>query len=269
MDCLEANQKLEPLRREFNVIFYRWAETDLAREVNSGFHWVKKVKSNRAFHYLEFLLGLPPHERLDAAVALLRNSIVHRKARTQLGLQLTERELRYAQEFDKRFYPIAQLSEREKLLPEEYLPEQFEIDRDALELMLEQRLSAAFGQRSSSNRACTFMQSSEGWFIETSVDVHSIYQVRYGHTIAARNADDLCPVQLREGSISLLAWLGVHPSTNFEFLRNSDLEATVEFIVEVTNHFLSSVPPLLKGFKNTIPANLSLSRTSRSEPRRR
>lgn len=258
MDCIEANQLIEPLRKEFDIRFYRWAEEDLRREIYSGFRWVKKVKSNRPFHYLEFLMGLPPLERTDAALALLRTSIVHRKARTQLGLQLTEAEQKYVEQFNTRFYPVALLSEREKVLQEENSPEQFDIDRNSFEKMLETQISDALNQPSVSSRACTFKQEMGGWFVETSVDVHSIYQLRYGHTIVARNADDLCPVQLREGSVSLLGWLGIHPATNFDLLRHSDLQGTAEFMIEVIHHFLSALPPLLKGLKNTIPEEISI-----------
>lgn len=260
MDCIEAYNKIEPLRREFDVRLYRWSEEDLHREIDSGFRWIKRVKSGRAFHYLEFLLSLPPHKRSDAAFAILRNCIVHRKARAQLGLKLTDSEENYVAEYNRRFYPVALLSKHEIALRDQHPAEEFEIDRESLEKMLEPQIARALGQSPNSSRALSFMQPIDGWFVKTGIDVHSIYQLRYGHTIVARGADDFCPIQLHEGSVSFLGWLGIDPTTTFDLLRHVDLTLTAEFMAEVIHHFVSSLPPLLKGLNNTISAELSIER---------
>lgn len=263
MDCVEANRSIEPQRREFAVRLYRWAEQDLQREIDSGFRRVRKVKSSRAFHYLDFLRSLPVRERPEAAVALFRAA--HRTALERLGESLTTAEISYISKFQSRFHPVAFHSEFEKELLARSSPDQFKVNRDEFQELLEMEISRAIDQRPIVGRACLFRQQIGSWFLETGFDVHSIYQLRYGHYIKARNASDLCPVQLREdGGTTLLGWLGVDPSTSFNLLRKSELAETASFLAEIIHYYVSAVPLLLEGLTHNVPAKLE-ARTERSK----
>lgn len=262
MNCIEANQRLEPLRKQFSVRYYRWAEQELLREIDSGFARVRKVKSSRVFHYLDFLLELNPQERAAAAFAFLRKA--HKDAFTELGGSLTPEEQGYIEKFQRRFYPIASLSRSETQLLENIPESEFELDAEEFEHLLESETSRVLQESLIKGRPYSFQQRIGCWFLQTSIDVHSIFQLRYEHTIDARNANDLCPVHLKERGISLLGWLGVHPGTDFDRLRRSEMNETASFMAETIQHFVLAAPALLAGLEHDIPAELDM-----SVPRRR
>jgi hypothetical protein len=258
MDCVEANNLIEPQRREFAIRFYRWAEQDLKLEVDGGFGRVRSVKSSWAFHYVDFLSSLPRNEQLQAALAILRASIVHKMAREQLGLTLTPIEKQHVQDFQRRLHPIAWRSESEEKLLSSTRAEEFKLDKDELEELLFDKIGKALDVKPI-NSSLLFLQQIKGWYLETGADIRSVYQLRYGQYIIARKANDLCPVHLKEGGITILGWLGIHPDTAFNLLRKSELQEATTFVAEAIRYFASVAPTLLEGLEHKVPEQLDLS----------
>ena len=255
MDCVEANRSIAKQREQFAVRLYEWSKRDLEREIDAGFPRVKRVKSSRAFHYLDFLRSLPVRERPAAALALFYAR--HKKHLSHVKkISIGSAEATYIAKFQERFYPVGLRSESEIELLSKSPPEEFDIDRDELEEIIENEVSRVLQLPLAMHKGHSVKQKVGAWFVRTSVDVHSVFQLRYGHTITAREADDLCPVQLLEYGTSLLSWLGVHADTSFNLLRKSELQQTAVFVSELIHHFLSAAPVLLTGLEHEIPPHL-------------
>ncbi len=261
MDCVEANHSIGVQRDEFAIRLYHWAERDLQREIDADFPRVKRVKSSRAFHYLDFLRSLPIKDRYPAAMALFRASNAHRKTIESLGYKPTDFESSIVSKFRARFYPVAIRSDSEEKLLSRTPPGEFDIDPDELEELIRHQVSSVLGIPGMSEPACSFQQRLGPWYVRTFVDVHSILQLRYGHAITARGnyEVDLCPVSLVDHDISFLRWLGIHSDTSFERLRRSEISETAVLIGEVIHQFISDLPQLLDGLTHSIPERMDLS----------
>ena len=256
MDCLEAENSITPAREEFAVRYLRWAEGEVHQEIDNDFSRIRMVRSRWVLHYLDFMESLSRARRLTAAIALLRSSVVHRTAREILNLQLSETDLEYGRAFQGRLLPINLRSESEERLYSGTKADDFRIDRVAFEKILIEECSKLSLLQQVPGYACRFQLQIGKWFLQTSIDVHSVYQLRYSHTITARSAQmsfkDHCPVQLKEGGVNVLNWLGVHPATEYTQLRPEDLTQTARFVAEMTRHFVKHAPVLLSGLTHDI-----------------
>jgi hypothetical protein len=259
MNCLEANNSIDLLRQEFAVRFFRWAELELQRELDQDFVRVRKVKSGRAFHYLEFLAAQPPKKRSTAAYAILRASVIHRLAREQLGITFAAEERELLQQYQSRFHPEARWGRIETQIRSDYTLDDFELDRTQFEKLLLSACSQALDAEFIPHRGLMFLQKIDGWYLKTGIDITSVYQVRYSQTITARRGEslkDYCPIQLKEAGVSFLGWLGVEPVTTFNLLIKSEMQAAAAFIAERAQYFASVAPALLAGLIHTIPEKL-------------
>jgi hypothetical protein len=258
MTCTEARERIAPLEAEFAVRFYRWAEEDLQREIETDFARVRKIKSSRAFHYIEFLNALPKRERSEAALALLHDSITHKLARETLGLTLTPAEKEYKSRWQSRFFPVATWSTMEKRIRSRD-SDKLTLDKQKFEDVLNAEICKSLKSQPSTPTSCIFQQKIGNWYLRTGFDVRSIFQFRYSHYITARdriNARDFCPLHLKAVGLTIGGWLGIDPTTSFNLMRKSEMRTTAIFLADVMRYFVSHVPKLLEGLTHDIPQEI-------------
>lgn len=259
MNCLEANNSIDLLRQKFAVHFFRWAELELQRELDEDFVRVRKVKSGKALHYLEFLCEQPAKKRSTAAYAILRASVTHRLAREQLSITFDAEERELLEQYQTRFHSEARWGRTETQIRSKHTADAFDLNRPQFEKMLLSICSETLDAKILPHRGLMFVQKVGNWYLKTGIDVTSVYQLRYSQTITARRAEslkDYCPVQLKEAGVSFLGWLGVEPSTTFNLLVKSEMQEAAAFVAERAQHFAAVAPTLLAGLVHNVPEKL-------------
>jgi hypothetical protein len=237
MDAVEANAKLQPVRDQFLVRFYKWAREDMLRESREGFPFVRRITNPTAMLFLAFASPLREQDAAAFYSGIVKRS--HRRA-VELLQDFPSAEENVLLEQYRRHTLLAR-----PVVP----PRGPRTSRAKIRKALLRGLSPALGNplELSANREMWMYQMPIGcWTLRTSIDTGGKRLLGYWHTIVARE-----PVLLHD-QLSLLGWLGIS-QTEWTQAQEEDYAGIAECLVELHVHFKNALHRILEGLSHDLP----------------
>jgi hypothetical protein len=238
MDIPEATQRLQQVRDQFVVRFYRWAQETSRREFNDGFPYISRIRNLATLQLLNFTESLSEKERALFRSALLKR--FHQKAVELMGDSSSAEERamlqRYSNTVDIQAWQFEATTRRFR--------------KAEFRKILFNKLRVVLGDPAeiAANRETWNYETHVGcWMVRTEVDTGGRRNVGYGHTISARET-----VHLQQ-HISVLSWMGISSQTDWIYLSDTDSDDAVECLGQLCRQFLSAVPELLDGLSHDLP----------------
>jgi hypothetical protein len=238
MDVPEANQRLQPIRDQFFVRFYRWSNEVSRQEFDEGFPFVSRIRNLNVLRLLNFTASLSRNERALLCSALLKR--FHQRAVELLEdfPSLEEDALlnRYSAASDVQALQLAASAPgfRKANFRKMVLKKLGQVLGDPVEM--------------APNRETWTYEAQIGcWMVRTGVDIGGRRNVGYGHTISAREAVHL------QHHISVLSWMGISSQTDWIYLSEAESDEAAECLGQLCRQFLNAVPKLLEGLTHDLP----------------
>jgi len=243
-------------QREFAERYHRWKFKDARRETEEDFPFVRRVRNQTAYRFLEMIEPMGKDERLRLMTALVKRS--HNFGLAHVSEMITPEDESLIQrylEYDhgeilpdiKARLPIVRDGRHKQMRVEGENFKLAKIDRRALHRMIVEKLRALcgpkledFGSRSSS----CFQTTTGSWVITTEFRTGSkFWHFDYFHRL-------LTPNGLTVGlGMSLMHWLGLGGSqTCWQLAGESQIADAVDALGSICAHFLREAAGFLQGF---------------------
>jgi hypothetical protein len=236
MDVPEANQKLQPIRDQFLVRFYKWAKEDSRREFSEGFPFIRQIRNLTTLRFLHFAESLQKQERTALSSGLLKRS--HQRAiELEHDFPTEEEEAvlnRYSNWKEDQAGELGSQSHRTK--------------KAKFRKMLSGKVAPILGipiEDAPNRETSVYRTQINCWAVRTWIDTGGSRLVSYSHSVDARES-----VQLHD-NISILSWLGI-AQTDWTYVQESEEGQVVECLVELCAHFVRAVPKLLDGLSHDL-----------------
>lgn len=237
MDVPEANQRLQPIRDQFLVRFYRWSKEVSRREFDEGFPFVSPIRNLNVLRLLEFTSSLSGNERALLCSALLKR--FHQRA-----VELLEDFPSPEEDALLNRYSGADVQ------ASRFEASAHGLSKADFRKMLLKKMGPILGdpvEMSHNRETWTYQAQFDCWTVRTVVDTGGRRNVGYGHTISAREGVYLLH------HISILSWMGISSQTDWIYLSEAESDKAAECLGQFCRQFLSAVPKLLEGFSHDLP----------------
>jgi hypothetical protein len=246
--------RLKAARREFAERHHRWALADAKRETNQDLPFVRKIKNQTVYRFLEMIEPLGREERLRLLTGLVKRSYNVRPGHTPEIITPEEKLLidRYSEYDHGEIFPglrvrlpIVRDGKHKHLRVEGERFKLAKINRKALHGAIVEKLRNVCGGTLKSYGAgsSSYFESGVGsWIMRTEFTMGSkFWHFDYSHRLVTR-------MNIAVGEeISLLRWLGIG-QTSWELQDESQVADAVEALGNICAHFLREAPGFLKGF---------------------
>jgi hypothetical protein len=244
-------------RQGFAERYHRWKFKDSRRETNKDFPFVRRVRNQRIYRFLEMIELMDQQERERLMTALVKRSDRFRLAHTPETITAEDDSLiqRYL-EYDhgeiipgvRARLPIIRdgVSKRMRMEGEPF--GRARIDRKALRQAIVEKLRPICGPKLENygSRASSYFECNLGpWVVRTGFRMPSkFWHFDYYH-------DLLTPSGLIVGQgISLEHWLGLGGSqTCWKLEDKYQVDDAVDALGDIVAHFLREAAVFLKGFE--------------------
>jgi len=246
--------QLKAARKEFAERYHRWAFTDARREADEDFPFVRRVRNQTAYRFLEMIETMNRGERLWLVTALAKRSYNVWPGHVPEVITPQDQILikRYL-EYDhgevipglRARLPIVRDGKQKHLRLEGERFRFAKINRKALRRAIVEKLRNVCGGTLQGYGAgsSSYFESAVGpWILRTEFDTLSrFFHFRYSHCLMT--AAGVTVAQ----NISLLQWLGIG-QTSWELEDESKVDDAVDALGSICAHFLREAPSFLKGF---------------------
>jgi hypothetical protein len=236
IDAREATQRLEPVRVEFLVRFYRWSKEFSGEERGRGFPLIGQITSPNAAIFLDFARSLGKSELVSFCNALLKR--FHPRAVELTGELPTLEELALLNR-----YSLARNSSALK-----FQIASPGIARAQFRKLLRTKLATILGSPvdgADKQETWKYQKPLGDWQLESTIDTGGRKVLGYEHSIRAREHVFL------HSQISVLSWMGISSQTDWVWQTEDGKIA--EAFEEVSRVFLAAAPALLKGLNHSLP----------------
>jgi hypothetical protein len=244
-------------RREFAERYHRWKFKDARREAEEDFPFVRRVRNQTVYRFLEMVEPMGKDERLRLMTALVKRS--HKFGLAHVAETITPEEQTMIQRYFEYDHgeivpgitarlPIERDGEHKQMRIEGESVKLAKIDRRALHRAIVGRLRAVCGPKLGDygSRSSSYFETTVGsWTMRTEFSTNSkFWHFDYFHRI-------LTPGGLLVGlGMSLEHWLGLGGSQTCWALEDeSQIEDAVDALRNVCAHFLSQAAGFLQGFE--------------------
>ncbi|MBI1737955.1 MAG: hypothetical protein HYR58_01745 [Acidobacteria bacterium] len=252
-----AETEWKAARQEFAERYYRWAIKDARRETEEDFPFVRRVRNQTVYGFLEMIEPMEMNERLRLMTALVKRS--HNLGLGRLAETMTPEDESLVQrywEYDhgeiipgiRARLPIMRDGKHKRMRMEGERFKLAKIDRRVLHRAIIERLRGVCGPKlgKHGSRSSSSFESTVGsWTLTTEFSTGSkFWHFDYFHRL-------LTPGGLIVGlGMSLEHWLGMGGSqTYWELEDESQVERAVDALCGVCAHFLREAAIFLEGFE--------------------
>jgi hypothetical protein len=254
------------MQDECALRYYEWSFAQAEEELEQDFPHVRRVKSSLVFLFLEFVEG---HTRAEIS-DLITGGIKRLQPRaTELrGERLTGKEQKIRQQFVDFFSdeitiqgkPMTsfRVSRQERQLQDQQLAGTLKFSQNKEQLRNELKRhfqSAGLTPKSEFTAGLNYCEQLGDWYLMTTLDVSGKSQLACSHRVAARQTIDTCPTDVLSG-VSLLSWCGIHPNTQYDLVREGELEEAAKSVLAAYSVFRQGVPKLLARLHHAVPERL-------------
>jgi hypothetical protein len=243
-------------QREFAERYHRWKFKDARRETEEAFPFVRRVRNQTVYRFLEMVEPMSEDERLRLMTALVKRS--HKFGLAHVTETITAEDQSLIQRFLEYDHgeivpgitarlPIMRDGEHKQMRMEGDSLKLAKIDRRALHRAIVTRLKPVCGRKLGDfgSRSSSYFESTVGsWTITTEFRTDSkFWHFDYFHRL-------LTPGGLTVGfGMSLMHWLGLGGSqTRWELEDESQIEDAVDALGAICAHFLREATLFLQGF---------------------
>jgi hypothetical protein len=246
-------------QQQFQVRYYLWSISEFEQEIEQSFPSLRLFKAGLIWRLYQFMQQLGRDKQLELAHSILKR--FHPDAVKKLGESCSDEECSLRDELDDfRRNPFgleteiaARRSTGEKI--------RF-VGKGKLRKAMVARFRETYGSR------CVRMEIGEeldplfdmrccGWIISTQLAFGGRESlIEYSHSIESesrivhsQNPDITAPAFKLQQRISLGGWLGICSQTQWEYLRDNDVDSACDAVVKFCGRFFEVAPRLLKGLE--------------------
>jgi hypothetical protein len=257
--------QLKAARKEFAQRYHRWALLDARREAAQDFRFVREVRNQTVYRFLEMIEPMGRSERLRLVTTLVKRS--YNVLPGHLPELITpEDELLIKRYFEydhgeiipglRARLPIIRDGKHKRMRLEGEGFKLAKINRKALRRAIVEKLrNVCGGTLGSYGAGSSYFENAMGsWVMRTEFDTSSrFFHFRYSHCLMTPRSVVVAQ------SISLLQWLGIG-QTSWELEDESEVADAVDALSRICAHFLREAPGFLEGFDppNVTPMGISL-----------
>lgn len=251
---LHSSQKIGKWHEEFLQRYYLWCLSASAKEHENGFPHVRAIQSTAAFVFADYASVLTDRESL-----LFRTGLIKRMNRIGMGLageSLSEQEALLTQRYLDRLTLDSTMESgawRSKLSLSREDPPSQRLLRDTLLKRLNPTLGSPV-KLADNFSEWRYRKIIKGFCVDTYIATGRGFQMSYHHTIGIGSA------RPAHTGVSILEWLGIAGQTSWDLLKQSEVDAAVQTLIEAIVIFLDGVNDLLHGITpdgSEIPSNQS------------
>jgi hypothetical protein len=225
-------------REEFAVRYYHWALEDAQREVREGFPFLKAIKDETSFRFLEIMETFQPKDQVLFALVLVKRA--HPTAIEILGeYQTTEEKALINSYLNLMRVPAHAVLEIQQQIQ---LGNAQWANTRTLTANLKKELSNVFDTSPEKfpGQSWWYKTPIGGWRVRTMVGIG-----KFGHNILHyHHRLDVVNEMEWGGWISLLSWLGIG-LTQWDLLTEPDIPTAAQTLAKLCKHFLQAMPSLL------------------------
>jgi hypothetical protein len=242
MDAREATEKLQPIRDEFLLRFYRWSAEFSRQEFEKNFPIIRQINNPSVVKLISFVRSLGRAEKLLLCSALLKRS--HKRAVELLkDFPSTQEEslLERCLEVQRAYVPEID-NERYKAIIRRP-------SKAPLPQILLSKLGPVLGKVEmigGSRQVWAYSLSMRCWTVKTWIDTGGRRSLGYSHSIDAQ------PAVALDTNISMLVWMGITQTDWFDLSEDEYSEAA-DSLARVCTYFLDAAPKLLDGLSHELP----------------
>jgi hypothetical protein len=238
MEIADAIRKLQPVRDEFLVRFYRWSTEFSRQEFDRDFPIVGRIKNPSVQAFVFFARSLVTDKRFLLGSGFLKK--FHPRATEIL----------------KEFPSVEETVLMDKCLEARRAlrAQSGAIARPPskahLQKILTRRLGTILGEREEiqdSRDEWAYSSRIRCWTVKTRIDIGGRRSFGYSHSVNAQYAVDL------QSHVSILSWMGIGSQTDWFDLSESDYDEAADTLLQVCACFLNAVPDLLNGLSHDLP----------------
>jgi hypothetical protein len=237
MEIPEANEKLQPVRDQFLVRFYRWAKEDSSREFREDFALLRRIDTEITTRFVEFAEKLNERERAVFSGAMVKR--FHPRAVELLNDPASVQEASLIRLFsDWKGMQDWSAGRRQQLA-----------NKLSFRKLLLQKLIPVLGEPAEirSNRESWIHQQEIGcWLVRTWIDTGGRRGLQYSHSISA---GEFVPLL---ANASFLSWLGIS-TTEWPLIEEGKEESTANCLLDLCSHFMRAAQTLLEGLIHDLP----------------
>jgi hypothetical protein len=246
---------LRGARKEFMERYHRWAFKDAQREVAEDFRFVRRVKSQTAYRFIEMVEPMSKAEQLRLMRALVKR--FHGVGFAHVPETITSEDQRLIKrylEYDhgeiipglRVRLPIIRDGKHKRMRLEAEGFKLAKINRQALHRAIANRLGSVCGQtlKSYSSGESYFETPIGPWIMRTEFGTTS----RVGHFSYFHRLMTPGEMIIGEG-MALLHWLGITGQTAWVLEDESQVKEGLAAVSDICAHFLREAAQFLDGFK--------------------
>jgi len=229
-------KRLERVRDDFSLLFYRWARLDAEKQAGQGFPLFSLLKDSLAEKYFRVYQALPQKDQLIFLRAMLKRT--HSRAvELTREFMTTEEQSLIAQYLNPPWQ-----DDRKELEAGWRRPRLTAHDRTRLTQLVKAQVAKATGGdfEEWAPGLFVFYKVIKPWRISTRVAIKHIQNMGYEHSIVSDANPEL---RLKEYT-SITRWLGIG-ETNWNLMTPAEVEQCSESVIVLANYFLDSIPDLL------------------------
>lgn len=244
---------IQQQQKEVNLRFYHWCLSDVQREVEADFPFLKSINNSQAQIMLKTIASFPKDERLEVVRVLTRHYHLKELRRVQGDLNLKERKLK--KEFEKKFDDYRREVNLAYFLNEmSFFTNSSEnhVNKDHLETVIQQELSPIFGKSPEIKiDTLTYKVLINSWIFEAFITIDRLdieLEIGYGCNIYAKDREDICLLR-----IDPIRYLGLVPAT-WNLDRDEDAFLVAQSISNLCCHIMNIIPDLISGITAPAPS---------------
>ena len=256
MRPIAQESQLRSVRGEFAERYYRWKFKDARRETKEDFPFVRRIKNQTAYRFLEMIEPMEKDQRLMLMTALVKRS--HRFGLAHVAETITPEDESLIQkyfEYDhgemisgiRARLPIIRDGKHKQMRIEGEDFKLAKIDQRALHRAIVERLRSVCGPKLEDygSRSSSYFESTIGpWIMRTEFRTASkFWHFDYYHSLLTPRG------LLVSQGMSLEHWLGLGGSqTCWRLEDESQVEDAVDALGAICEHFLFEASHFLQGF---------------------
>lgn len=229
---------------------YRWAVSDVQREVAQNYPFVRSIQNYQSQKYLEYVSQLSYEERLNLAVCLVNS--VHPIAVRHFGKSVTESDQKALLQY--RSFATTSYPEYLNLLRRRNCDACVSIDKGSFFQRITKELELLFACsiKKTGRFSCSITVPVGSWYLKTTVELLSKTEgwPRYYQYILKKPEEIVSLSQLPSHKVTnMFFWMGIHGETVWETPFEIDTEPALKSLLAVCQHLASSLPDTLGGLE--------------------
>jgi len=233
-------KRLDRVRDEFALVFYRWAQADAEKQAAQGFPLFSLLRDSLAANYIRAYQTLPREHQANFLQAMVKRT--HERAVGLVGESINDHEKQLIEQFIRPSWE----NDRKELRASWNRLRLTPTDRSRLVKLVEECVTKETGGEFEKWTSTDFVfhRTMGPWTVSTEIAIKSKQNLGYEHRISLNDNPE---VRLKEFT-SITRWLGIG-ETNWNLMTPDEVEECAEAPIVLAKYFLDAVPDLLAKIK--------------------